>query len=661
MRFLDWANLLVVAWIQHTACSAQLAGEVVDYDNLFGPFGDGSVSGLPGEVVDYDNLFDPFGDGSVSGLPDNEDLDSKCGPHARYYAAYGDFYCTCEKGYIPTSGKAFFADGTGCRRNMTKVKDEVENLDTFIRRLNQNNVSALPVMEIVTLTERFIDDPKWEKLEPDAKHSMASELLQTVSSSMMTAALRAPNGTLTAASEFLDLEIRVRRGHISKNERLTLDVRGNTMELYWRTAIRRNQSGVAAVGFIAYGNLESILDGDFVKEEKGKGEKMGGSYKLNSDVVTVTTGDRPQGTELPEPVNFTLRHKEETNSDKIPVCVHWENGKERSFWSPKGCKIVTFTENHTTCGCLHLANFAILMAPVEMEDSLVLHIISLIGISLSLICLAISTLTFAFCRSIQRETRTIHMNLCLSLFLALLFFVTGISRTGNKVLCAVIAGVLYYFFLVAFAWMFLEGLHLFLIVKDLRKVKVSQATVIRNVHLYAIGYILPAVVLGILVAAHPSGFGTSRHCWLQLEKGFIWSFLGPVFFIILVNTALLLSVLFTLHKQLSGLNSEVSKIKDTRMLTFKAIAQVFILGCTWILGLLHFGKESVVMSYISTITNSLQGTFIFIILCVLNKQVRKEYRKCFGGMKKASFWSESASTSVVTATQGGVSAMESKV
>ncbi|GCB64805.1 hypothetical protein scyTo_0009874 [Scyliorhinus torazame] len=524
----------VVAWIQHTACSAQLAGEVVDYDNLFGPFGDGSVSGLPGEVVDYDNLFDPFGDGSVSGLPDNEDLDSKCGPHARYYAAYGDFYCTCEKGYIPTSGKAFFADGTGCR-------------------------------------------------------------------------------------------------------------------------------SVAAVGFIAYGNLESILDGDFVKEEKGKGEKMGGSYKLNSDVVTVTTGDRPQGTELPEPVNFTLRHKEETNSDKIPVCVHWENGKERSFWSPKGCKIVTFTENHTTCGCLHLANFAILMAPVEMEDSLVLHIISLIGISLSLICLAISTLTFAFCRSIQRETRTIHMNLCLSLFLALLFFVTGISRTGNKVLCAVIAGVLYYFFLVAFAWMFLEGLHLFLIVKDLRKVKVSQATVIRNVHLYAIGYILPAVVLGILVAAHPSGFGTSRHCWLQLEKGFIWSFLGPVFFIILVNTALLLSVLFTLHKQLSGLNSEVSKIKDTRMLTFKAIAQVFILGCTWILGLLHFGKESVVMSYVSTITNSLQGTFIFIILCVLNKQVRKEYRKCFGGMKKASFWSESASTSVVTATQGGVSAMESKV
>ncbi|XP_038640520.1 adhesion G protein-coupled receptor E1-like [Scyliorhinus canicula] len=633
------AEIKVVVWIQHTACS----GQFTEYD------------------VGYDYLSDSFGDGSTYGISGDEDLDPKCGPHTQHHTAYGDFYCTCEEGYIPTSGKTFFTDGTGCRRNFSKIIDEVENLDTFIHQLLPNDLFALPVMEIVNLTESIIDNPEWEKLESDAKHSAASKLLQTVSISMMTAALSAPNGMLTASSEFLDLEIRVHQGNISKDERLTLDAGGNTMELYWRTAIRGNHSGVAAVGFIAYGNLESILDGDFVDGESGKREKMGGSYKLNSDVVTVTTGDRPQGTELPEPVNFTLRHKQETNSDKIPVCVHWENGKERSFWSPKGCKIVTSTENHTTCGCLHLANFAILMAPVEMEDSLVLHIITLIGVSLSLVCLGISTLTFAFSRSIQRETRTIHMNLCLSLFLALLLFVTGISRTGNKVLCAVIAGALYYFFLVAFAWMFLEGLHLFLIVRDLRKVKVSQAIVIRNVYLYAIGYVLPAVVLGISVAVHPSGFGTSRHCWLQLEKGFIWSFLGPVFFIVLVNTALLLSVLFILHKQLSGLNSKVSKIKDMRMLTFKAIAQVFILGCTWILGLFHFGKESVVMSYVFTITNSLQGTFIFIILCVLNKQVRKEYRKCFGGMKKASFWSESASTSVVTATVGGTSAMESKV
>ncbi|XP_078387218.1 adhesion G protein-coupled receptor E3-like [Cetorhinus maximus] len=598
---------------------------------------------------------------NTGGFTDDEDLGSTCGPHAQYHVANGSLHCACEKGYIPTSGKTTLSNKAGCRRNISKALDDLESLDTFIHQLHPNDLSDLTVTEIVNLTESIVDNPKWESLEPNTKHSTASKLLQTVSSSMMAAALNAPNGTLTASSKFLDLKIRVHRGKISKNERLTLDVRDNKMELYWRTATGGSHSGVAAVGFIAYGNLGSILDGDFVDEQNGKREKVGGDCKLISDVVTVTMGDDGPRTELREPVNFTLRHKEEINSNKMPICVHWENVKERSFWSPIGCKMVTSSGNHTTCGCLRLANFAILMATIEIEDGFFLHIISFVGVGLSLICLGISVITFAFCRSIQQETRTIHLNLSLSLFLALLLFITGISRTDNKIGCAIIAGLLFYLFLVAFAWMFLEGLYLFLIVRHLRKVKVSRVTVISNVHLYTIGYVLPAVVLGISAAINPSGFGTSRHCWLQLERGFIWSFLGPVCCIILVNTALLVSILWILRKQLSGLNSEVSKIKDTRMLTFKAIAQVFILGCTWILGLFHFRKETIVMAYLFTIINSFQGIFIFIILCVLNKQVRKEYRKCFGGIKKPSLWSESASTNVVTATLGEVSVVESKV
>ncbi|XP_041032872.1 adhesion G protein-coupled receptor E1-like [Carcharodon carcharias] len=643
MRSLSWANLLVAVWIPHAVNT-------------------GGLTGLPSNLSEADTSTDYSGDDLAFAFigVDDEDFRSTCGPHAQYHVANGSLRCTCEKGYIPTSGKIILSNKAGCRRNISKAFNDSESLDTFIHQLHQNDLSDLSVPEIVNFTEGIVDNPKWESLEPDTKHSVASKLLQTVSSSMMAAALNAPYGTLTASSKFLDLKIRVHRGNISENERLTLNVGDNKMELYWRTATGGSHSGVAAVGFIAYGNLESILDGDFVDEQNGKREKVGGDCKLISDVVTVTMGDG-QRTELREPVNFTLRHKEEINSNKMPICVHWENAKERSFWSPISCKMVTFSGNHTTCGCLRLANFAILMAPIEIEDGFFFHIISFVGVSLSLICLGICIITFAFCRSIQQETRTIHLNLSLSLFLALLLFLTGISRTDNKIVCAIIAGFLFYLFLVAFAWMFLEGLYLFLIVRHLRKVKVSRMTVISNVHLYTIGYVLPAVVLGISAAINPSGFGTSRHCWLQLERGFIWSFLGPVCCIILINTALLVSILWILQKQLSGLNSKVSKIKDTRMLTFKALAQVFILGCTWILGLFHFRKETIVMAYLFTIINSFQGIFIFIILCVLNKQVRKEYRKCFGGIKKPSLWSESASTNVVTATLGEGSVVESKV
>ncbi|XP_078062516.1 adhesion G protein-coupled receptor E3-like [Mustelus asterias] len=71
------------------------------------------------------------------------------------------------------------------------------------------------------------------------------------------------------------------------------------------------------------------------------------------------------------------------------------------------------------------------------------------------------------------------------------------------------------------------------------------------------------------------------------------------------------------------------------MLAFKAIAQVFVLGCSWILGLFHFKEEMVVMAYLFTIINSFQGTFIFIILCVLNSKVRAQCQKWFSTKFKA--------------------------
>lgn len=63
------------------------------------------------------------------------------------------------------------------------------------------------------------------------------------------------------------------------------------------------------------------------------------------------------------------------------------------------------------------------------------------------------------------------------------------------------------------------------------------------------------------------------------------------------------------------------------MLTITAIAQLFVLGCTWVFGLLLFDPRSWVLSYIFTILNCLQGFFLFLLYCLLNKKVREEYRK----------------------------------
>ncbi|XP_037743727.1 adhesion G protein-coupled receptor E1-like isoform X2 [Chelonia mydas] len=247
------------------------------------------------------------------------------------------------------------------------------------------------------------------------------------------------------------------------------------------------------------------------------------------------------------------------------------------------------------------------------------------------------------CKSLQtNSTHTICSCDHLSSFALLM------GHTGVEVVCAVIAGFLHYLFLAGFTWMFLEGLHLFLTVRNLKVVNYTSASRFKKRFMYPFGYGVPALVVAISAAVNPGGYGTSNHCWLSLERGFHWSFLGPVCAIILINLTFFIVTLWILRDKLSSLNEDVSTLKDTRLLTFKAIAQLFILGCTWSLGLFQVGSAKMVMAYLFTIVNTLQGAFIFLVHCLLNRQVREEYRRWIKGTRKPRPTTQTFSPSVST-------------
>ena len=67
------------------------------------------------------------------------------------------------------------------------------------------------------------------------------------------------------------------------------------------------------------------------------------------------------------------------------------------------------------------------------QDTFELLMITWVGMSLSLVCLLTCILTFACCRSIQNTRNTIHLHLSLSLFIASIIFLAGISRTEYQV------------------------------------------------------------------------------------------------------------------------------------------------------------------------------------------------------------------------------------
>jgi hypothetical protein len=88
-----------------------------------------------------------------------------------------------------------------------------------------------------------------------------------------------------------------------------------------------------------------------------------------------------------------------------------------------------------------------------------------------------------------------------------LLLVFGLDATDNSALCGVVAGVLHYLFLAAFAWMLVEGIHVYLML-----VKVFDTGRSMMGYFYLIGYGGPAfiVVLSIIIveANGTHGYGT---------------------------------------------------------------------------------------------------------------------------------------------------------
>ncbi|XP_078387660.1 adhesion G protein-coupled receptor E3-like [Cetorhinus maximus] len=489
---------------------------------------------------------------------------------------------------------------------------------------------------ISTASDLLRNDSLWGNLEKEERLYLASIFLQSVENSAIVASLNLSDQERRIEStENIDLEIRSFRGkNASAPERIRLQAKGNFIDIS-QSAVTRKVTKVtdfAAVALIAFNNMDSTLNGSIFNLSTTDGKLK--PFRLISNVVSavITNSDNLR---FDSTANFTFKHTEEAEANSELHCANWNYAAGKSYWSRRGCIMGDSNGTHTWCRCSRLSSLALLMTPYEWQtEPVALIIITLIGIPVSLVCLAIAIGIFVFWKQLKSAVTATHTQLCLSLFLAELLFIVGINRTRNQVVCGIIAGFLHYLFLAAFVWMFLEGVQLYLMVRNIRKLRVPHFEKIRK-YMYPFGYGVPAIIVVVSAAVYHNGYGSPRHCWLQTHRRFIWSFLGPVCVIIGINTILFLITLWTLRKAVSKRDIAVSKLQDTRMLTFKAVAQVFILGCSWILGLFHFKEETVVMAYLFTIVNSFQGTFIFIILCVLNPKVRDQCQKWFSMMFKA--------------------------
>ncbi|KAM9312013.1 adhesion G protein-coupled receptor E3-like [Gastrophryne carolinensis] len=373
---------------------------------------------------------------------------------------------------------------------------------------------------------------------------------------------------------------------------------------------------------ITYTDLGSLIKGTLLDDIGSPNEES--AIWVNSDVVTgaiLSSSSKFQNST----VLFSLIYKKPPKIFQKLLCAFWD--PQGNAWSENTCQTGLTNGTHINCSCSHLSSFAVLMAPAGLENSSGLTILSYIGLTVSLLCLCMSLLTFILCRSLRSVHTNVLTALCVCLFLGQLLILTGLKQTSIKLLCKIIAGGLQFFFLCAFCWMSIESVLLFMTVRNLRAVNYMTSQRLNFPVMSLLGFGIPALIVVISAAIHSRDYVAKDYCWLH--PNLVWSFLGPACVFISANTVLLAFTVYLLRKRLKSLNTNISTLKNNRSHTYKALAQALILGCTWGIGYFQFGHFSLVFSYLFTICNCLQGAYIFIVHCLLNHQVLTEYRKLF--------------------------------
>ncbi|XP_048377743.1 adhesion G protein-coupled receptor E3-like isoform X2 [Stegostoma tigrinum] len=601
----------------------------------------------------------------------------------------GSQMCVCDKGFrlcLPkncTSGQPYCKDVDECKASKSKCGPNAACVNTVGRhccwyeKQSQNdrkhecsgcekecyihkNATKSSVSEQMCLNSCQMKDFYDKMYRPFKKVSDENNKVARIldnAERALRSLIEVPWNQSEERNSLAEFEIVIRR-HMNPAEPIKVSALGNSMEVdpaLFTDPVSGARSRNPTIAFIVHKNMTTFLDNNTVVREKIPAAPEQKTEVLNSAIITavITSKTRDFPT---RPINFTFSHIRANVNNSIIRCVYWNRSLTGIPWSPNGCELVSSNKTHTVCRAFHLSSFAILMALKDLPDVLALKVITYIGLSISLACLLLTIVTFATCQLVNDTRRTIHIHLCVSLLIADFVFLAGISQTRNRVLCGIIAGILHYSFLAVFAWMFLEGIQLYLMVQVVFVPKVPLKQ-----YMLWVGYGLPALIVAISAAVNHEGYGTESACWLSTKNFFSCSFFMPALLISIINFIFLCKTLMTLKEKLSDVISEKKTLGKQRVFTMTAFGQLAILGCTWMFGGLYIQNATIPMMYIFTILNSFQGMYIFIMHCLMYKKVRDIYIRCFRKcLRKPYIWTPLSTSSSRTSNQGQRSVQETE-
>ncbi|KAM4736091.1 adhesion G protein-coupled receptor B1 isoform 8-T9 [Anableps anableps] len=406
-----------------------------------------------------------------------------------------------------------------------------------------------------------------------------------------------------------------------------------------------DDSSTFVTGVVLYRNLGSILS------------LQRNNTVLNSKVLSVTIKPTPASLSAPVVVEFSHLYNGTTNQ----TCISWDESDSSSLlgsWSARGCRAVLVDSFRTKCVCDRLSTFAILarLNPDMNIDKMQLPSVTLIvgcGVS-SLTLLLLIIIYVSVWKYIRSERSVILINFCLSIISSNALILVGQTQTRNKVLCTLIAAFLHFFFLSSFCWVLTEAWQSYMAVTGRLRNRIIRKRFL------CLGWGLPALVVAISVGfTKAKGYGTQNYCWLSLEGGLLYAFVGPAAAVVLVNMVIGILVFNKLVSK-DGITDMKLKERAGQMTvplynmtlkcakcgvissadvsttaTSNAMASLWsscvvlpLLALTWMSAVLAItDRRSALFQILFAVFDSLEGFVIVMVHCILRREVQ-EAVKC---------------------------------
>ncbi|XP_077082757.1 adhesion G protein-coupled receptor D2 isoform X2 [Siphateles boraxobius] len=507
-----------------------------------------------------------------------------------------------------------------------------------------NEVFIFMVRNCLELVSRLIDPDmaeQWENLRDHGNYLGPLTMVENIDKLLWTLAdeLWAEHKSFTVSTKNMDIHLEPRGlaqmscGIVFKPSNHGGQFRSHDEILISESEMQRVFSLGHKDVMLIYTYYSNLVEESFrlevktpaVQQTNGKRHHTG---QLDMAVISATVRDVQRAENVPVSVQYSLSSgiMAEHSKQVTPVCVFWNVEfmvGRTSAWSNKGCRVLPSPPDVTSCFCNHTTNFAVLMNYMEpwwsAKEESILTKLTFIGSGASLCALVVTLILFTVLDIPKSDRTSVHKNLFVSLTCAQIVLLCSGSAVHNKVACTLVAALMHLFFLAAFSWMLVEGLLLWS--------KVVSVNLSEDRHMkyyYLIGWGLPVLIVTITLASASGNYSAEGHCWLSVQNGVIWGFAGPVIFIVMVNIMILTRVvLITIatakRRSLMMNNSPEEQVSEQIRAAVKSVLVLLpILGLTWLCGVLV--PFSVVIAYVFSILNSLQGLFIFLIYGVYNTE-----------------------------------------